>query len=160
MEIISWLIDRKIIDLIFTTDGKEYLTPSQLVNDIIGELYDNGGRINLVELAKNLNVDLTHINTVLNDLVRGQKVIQLILGQLIDSSYIARIAVEINEKLSHQGQVNVSELTLIYDLPADFLQQQVLEKNLGKLIFGKQDEKDPRLFFTGNIYFLFRYLTV
>ncbi|KAJ8962408.1 hypothetical protein NQ318_018392 [Aromia moschata] len=148
IEIVTWLLERKMIDLIFTSDGKEYLTPSQLVNEIRGELYDNGGRVNLVELAKLIGVDLAHINTHVHEVIKGHKDIQLILGQLIDSSYIVRIAGEINEKLSQQGQINVSDLTLQYDLPADFLQQQVLEKNLGKLIFGKQDQNDPRIFFT------------
>ncbi|KAJ8934335.1 hypothetical protein NQ314_013376 [Rhamnusium bicolor] len=151
IEIISWLIERKMLDLIFTTDGKEYLTPAQLVNDIRGELYDSGGRINLVELAKLIGVDLAHINAHINEVLKGHKDIQSVLGQLIDSSYITRIAGEINEKLSQQGQINVSDLTLQYDLPADFLQQQVLEKNLGKLIFGKQDQNDPRIFFYGII---------
>lgn len=71
-----------------------------------------------------------------------------ILGQLIDSTYITRIAGEINEKLQQQGQINVGELTITYDLPADFLQQQVLEKHLGSLIFGQQDKNDPKVFFT------------
>ncbi|KAG5873899.1 hypothetical protein JTB14_005510 [Gonioctena quinquepunctata] len=146
IEIVSWLLDRKMLDLIFTSDGKEYLTPSQLVSDIRGELYDNGGRINLVELAKIIGVDLAHINTHLNEVLKGHKEIQSILGQLIDNSYIMRIAGEINEKLSQQGQINVSDLTIQYDLPADFLQHQVLEKNLGKIIFGKQDKNDPKNF--------------
>ncbi|CAG9822394.1 unnamed protein product [Phaedon cochleariae] len=148
IEIVSWLLERKMVDLIFTSDGKEYLTPSQLVSDIRGELYDSGGRVNLVELAKTIGVDLAHINNHMNEVLRSNKEIQSILGQLIDSSYITRIAGEINEKLLQQGQINVSDLTIQYDLPADFLQQQVIEKNLGKIIFGKQDRNDPKLFFT------------
>lgn len=141
-------MQKKLIELIFTSDGKEYITPSQLIQDIKGELYDCGGRVNLVDLSKSLNVDLAHITTHLNEVLRGQKDIQLVLGQLVDSSYITKIAGEINEKLSQQGQINVSDLTIHYDLPAEFLQQQVLEKHLGKLIQGKQDKSDPRVFFT------------
>ncbi|CAH1114383.1 unnamed protein product [Psylliodes chrysocephalus] len=148
IEIVSWLIDRKMLDLIFTSDGKEYITPNQLVSDIRGELYDHGGRINLVELAKVIGVDLAHINTYLNDVLKGNKEIQSVLGQLVDSSYLIRIAGEINEKLSQQGQINISDLTIQYDLPADFLQSQVVEKNLGKIIFGKQDKNDSKVYFT------------
>lgn len=148
IEIISMLIDRKMLDLIFTSDGKEYLTPSQLTSDIKGELYDHGGRINLVELAKIIGVDLAHINAQLNDVLKNNKDVQFVLGQLIDSSYITRIAGEINEKLLQQGQVNISDLTIQYDLPADFLQSQVVEKNLGKIIYGKQDKNDSKVFFT------------
>uniref|UniRef100_A0A6P7GGM9 E3 UFM1-protein ligase 1 homolog n=1 Tax=Diabrotica virgifera virgifera TaxID=50390 RepID=A0A6P7GGM9_DIAVI len=148
IQIISWLIDQKMLDLIFTSDGKEYLTPAQLVSDIKGELYDHSGRINLVELAKIIGVDLAHINAHLNDVLKSNKDIQSVLGQLIDSSYIQRIAGEINEKLVQQGQISISDLTIQYDLPADFLQNQVVEKNLGKIIFGKQDKNDPKVFFT------------
>ncbi|CAG9858858.1 unnamed protein product [Phyllotreta striolata] len=148
IEIISWLIDRKLLDLIFSSDGKEYITPSQLVSDIKGELYDHGGRINLVELAKIIGVDLAHINAHINDVLKGSKDVHAILGQLVDNSYIARIAGEINEKLTQQGQINISDLTIQYDLPADFLQSQIVEKNLGKIIFGKQDKNDPKVYFT------------
>ncbi|RZC36650.1 E3 UFM1-protein ligase 1 -like [Asbolus verrucosus] len=148
IEIISWLKDKKLIDLIFTIDGKEFLTPSQLIQDIRNELYVSGGRINLVELAKIIGVDLAHITTHLKDVLKGQKDIHSILGQLIDSSYITKIAGEINEKLSQQGQINISDLTIQYDLSAEFLQQQVVEKHLGKIIHGKQDSSDPRVFFT------------
>lgn len=145
----SWLIDKKKIDLIFTNDGKEYLTPDQLVRDIRGELYDAGGRISLVDLARLIRVDLAHINTHLNEVLKGNKDIHYVLSQLIDNTYITKLAEEINEKLAQQGQINVGDLTIQYDLPAEFLQQQVLEKNLGKLIIGQQDNNDPRVFFTG-----------
>ncbi|VEN49343.1 unnamed protein product [Callosobruchus maculatus] len=147
IEIVSWLIDRNMVELIFTSDGKEYLTPSQLVNEIKGELYDQGGRINLVELAKNIGVDLAHINTHLNEVLKGQKDIQHVLGQLIDNSYISRITSEINEKLQQQGQISIGDLTIQYDLPAEFL-QQIVDKNIGKTIFGKQDKNDSRVYYT------------
>lgn len=151
IEIVSWLIDKKKLDLIFTSDGKEYLTPDQLVRDIRGELYDAGGRVSLVDLAKLIRVDLGHINAHLNEVLKGNKDIHCVLSQLIDNAYIIKLAEEINEKLSQQGQINIGDLTIQYDLPADFLQQQVLEKNLGKLIFGKQDKNDPRVLFTGIV---------
>ncbi|XP_060525189.1 E3 UFM1-protein ligase 1 homolog [Cylas formicarius] len=147
VEIVSWLIDRKIIDLIFTTDGKEYLTPSQLIQDIQNELYVNGGRINLVELSKIIGVDHGHINAHLNEVLRTNKEIHNVLGQLIDTNYLTKISGEINEKLQQQGQISIGELTLQYDLPSEFL-QQLVEKNLGKVIVGKQDTSDPRIFFT------------
>lgn len=140
--------EKKIIDVIFTVDGKEFLTPQQLVQDIRNELYVNGGRIDLVELAKIIGVDLSHVNTHLKDVLKGQKEIHSVLGQLIDNSYIARIAGEINEKLIQNGQINVSDLTIQYDLNGEFIQQQVIEKHLGKLIHAKQDSSDPRIFFT------------
>lgn len=142
------LIEKKLIDLIFTTDGKEYITPAHLVQDIKGELYASGGRINLVDLAKAIGVDLAHINSHISDVLKGQNDIHLVLGQLIDNTYIFKVATEINEKLQQLGQINVSDLTVQYDLPAEFLQQSILERQLGKIIQGKQDKSDPKVFFT------------
>lgn len=70
------------------------------------------------------------------------------MGQLIDEDYITYIAQEINEKLAQKGEISVNDLTEQFDLPSDFLQRDVLEKHLGKLIKGRQDPSNPRVFFT------------
>ncbi|XP_026733488.1 E3 UFM1-protein ligase 1 homolog [Trichoplusia ni] len=147
IEIVTKLIELKLIDVIFTTDGKEYLTPQQLVKEIKDELYVHGGRINTVDLAKELNVDLSQINNSVSEIIRGKEV-QLVSGYLIAHYYLEKVAREINEKLQLQGQISVGELTLQYDLPAELLQHNVLEKHLGKIINGKQDPSEPRTFYT------------
>lgn len=147
VEIVTKLIELKLIDVIFTTDGKEYLTSQQLTKEIKDELYVHGGRINTVDLAKELSVDLNQINASVADIVRGKEV-QLVSGYLIANYYLEKIAREINEKLQLQGQISVGELTLQYDLPAELLQHNVLEKYLGKIIIGKQDSSEPRTFYT------------
>ncbi|XP_045769526.1 E3 UFM1-protein ligase 1 homolog [Maniola jurtina] len=147
IEIVSKLIELKLLDVIFTTDGKEYLTPQQLIKEIKDELYVRGGRVNTVELAKELNVDLNQINIYAVDIVKSKEV-QLIAGSFITHYYLEKIAREINEKLQLQGQITVGDLTLQYDLPAELLQHSVLEKYLGKVINGRQDPSDPRIFYT------------
>lgn len=72
----------------------------------------------------------------------------IFVGQLISTDYITRTASEINEKLIQNGEINVSDLTVNYDLPSDFLLNEIIEKNLGKLIFGKQDANNPRFIYT------------
>lgn len=47
--------------MVYTNDGKEYITPDHLEKEILDELYVNGGRVNLVEIARTLNVDLTKV---------------------------------------------------------------------------------------------------
>lgn len=100
-----------------------------------------------MDLAKELSVDLNQININITDIIKSKDV-QLISGYLISNSYIQKIAREINEKLQLQGQISVDELTLQYDLPADFLLQSVLEAYLDKIIIGKQDPSEPRTFYT------------
>lgn len=142
------LLEKGLLELVFTTDGKEYLTNDHLRREIEDELYVNGGRINLVELSKSLCVDLQKIQPVAEKLANEDSKVTLILGQLISSDYVIRIASEINERLNQNGEVNVSELTGAYDLPSDFLLHEVVEKNLGRIIFGKQDSSNPRLLYT------------
>lgn len=145
---VTLLIEKGLIDVIFTNDGKEYLTNDQLEKEINDELYVNGGRINLVDLARILNVDLQRVTTAAARVVQENLALRMILGQLIDETYIQRIASEINEKLGQMGELNVADLTVSYDLPSDFLMRDVMEKYLGSLIFGKQDTSNPRIFFT------------
>lgn len=147
MEIITKLIETNLLDVIFTVDGKEYITPQQLEKEIKDELYIHGGRINLVELTKLLTVDLTQISKVTTDIEKHDKSIKLILGQLIDKSYMIKIIGEINDKLEQTGYITVAELTLQYDLPAEFI-QSLIEKALGKTVNGKQDKQDSRIFYT------------
>ncbi|XP_063234235.1 LOW QUALITY PROTEIN: E3 UFM1-protein ligase 1 homolog [Bacillus rossius redtenbacheri] len=147
VEIITKLIELQLLDVIFTNDGKEYLTPQQLVKEIRDELYVHGGRINLVELSKALNVDLSQVTARAAEIERSDAGVSLVLGQLVDRSYLGRLAREVDERLAQHGQVTVGDLARQYDLPGDFL-QSVVEKQLGKTIRGRQDRSDPRVFFT------------
>lgn len=70
------------------------------------------------------------------------------MGQLIDEDYIMFMAQEINEYLSEEGEISVSDLTEKFDLPSEFLQINVLEKHLGKIIKARRDPSNPKLFFT------------
>ncbi|XP_026318831.1 E3 UFM1-protein ligase 1 homolog isoform X2 [Hyposmocoma kahamanoa] len=144
----GWQLTFKKLNLVLLhRDGKEYLTSQQLIREIKDELYVHGGRINTVDLAKELNVDLNQINTSVAEIVKGKEV-QLVSGYLIAHYYLEKLAREINEKLQLQGQINVGELTLQFDLPAELLQHNVLERYLGKIIIGRQDTSEPRTFYT------------
>ncbi|XP_049860331.1 E3 UFM1-protein ligase 1 homolog [Schistocerca gregaria] len=149
IEIVTKLVELKLLDVIFTNDGKGYVTPQQLTTEIRDELYVHGGRINLVDLAKILCVDLSHISARAAEIERTDSGCTVVLGQLIDKTYLNQIAQEINDKLVQEGQVSIGELTRIYDLPADFL-QSVVQNHLGKVIHAKQDKTDPRVFFTDS----------
>ncbi|XP_062122050.1 LOW QUALITY PROTEIN: E3 UFM1-protein ligase 1 homolog [Drosophila sulfurigaster albostrigata] len=148
IEIVTLLLEKQLLDVVFTNDGKEYITPDHLEREIQDELYANGGRANLVEVSKTLNVDLSRIVTLAEHIAAENPQIHLMLGQLIDEDYITHIAQEINEKLAQRGEISISDLTSQFDLPSDFLQHNVVEKHLGKIIKGRQDATNPRVFFT------------
>ncbi|OCT80451.1 E3 UFM1-protein ligase 1 [Xenopus laevis] len=147
IEIVAKLIAEKQLDVVHTLDGKEYITPSQITKEIKDELLIRGGRVNIVELQQVINVDLTHIESRANDLVKSDKGIQLVLGQLVDGNYLDQIAEEVNDKLQAAGQVTISELCKTYDLPGDFL-KEFLNLRLGRIIQGKIDESNRGVFYT------------
>lgn len=147
IEVVAKLIELKLLDVIFTNNGKEYITPQQLIKEIRDEIFVRGGRINLVELAESLNVDLSQVTARATEIERSDAGVNIVLGQLIDKTYTHRVAEEINDHLIAHGQVSIGDLTRQYDLPSEYL-LSLVEKNLGKVIFAKQDKEDHRLFFT------------
>ncbi|XP_017042681.1 E3 UFM1-protein ligase 1 homolog [Drosophila ficusphila] len=148
VEIVTLLLEKQMLEVVFTNDGKEYITPDHLEREIQDELYANGGRANLVEVSKTLNVDLSRIVGLAERIAAENPSVHLVLGQLIDEDYISHIAQEINEKLALRGEISISELASQFDLPSDFLQHDVVEKHLGRIIKGRQDVTNPRVFFT------------
>ena len=75
----------KLLDVVYTTDGKDYITPQQLLREIRDEIIVNGGRINIVDVAQALSVDLSHIENAAKDLLKSDSSLQLVLGQLIST---------------------------------------------------------------------------
>ena len=130
VEIMQKLVEKYKLELIFTLSGKEYLTPSRLMQDIIREV-TNEGRVNLLELPNVLNVSIEHLELYAASITN--KDIFLINGHLMSSFYIENLCQEINLNLQEFGQVTLSELTYKYSLPATFLKEQI-EKRLGSTI--------------------------
>ncbi|KAM3602417.1 uncharacterized protein V6R79_003640 [Siganus canaliculatus] len=147
IEIISKLVQERKLDVVHTLDGKEYITPAQISKEIRDELYVHGGRINIVDLQQILNVDFVHVESRANDIAKSDRGIQIVLGQLIDDTYLDRLAEEVNDKLQEAGLISIAELCKNYDLPGDFLSEE-LSKRLGKLIQGEMDQDNRGIIFT------------
>ncbi|XP_039433197.1 E3 UFM1-protein ligase 1 homolog [Culex pipiens pallens] len=148
VEVVSLLIEKGLLEVIYTTDGKEYLTQVHLKQEVRDEMFVRGGRVNLVDLAKALNVDFEKVQVVAEQIVVEDRSVKFILGQLIEQFYMERVASEINEKLAQVGEINVADLTVQYDLPADFILNNIILRHLNKTIMGKQDSSNANIFFT------------
>uniref|UniRef100_A0A8C4ZY16 E3 UFM1-protein ligase 1 n=1 Tax=Gadus morhua TaxID=8049 RepID=A0A8C4ZY16_GADMO len=147
IEIITKLVQEKRLDVVHTLDGKEYITPAQITQEVRDELYIQGGRINMVDLQQIINVDLNHIEARANEITRTERGIQLVLGQLIDVKYLERLAEEVNDKLQEAGLITISELCKTYDLPGDFLTEE-LSRRMGKLVQGQFDQYNRGVIYT------------
>ena len=149
VELVAKLIELKLIDVIFTTDGKEYLTHQQLGKEIKDELWVCGGRVGLVELAGSLNVDYSQVEGAAQNLCKGDRELHLVLGQLLSNKYLEEMCRQVNDKLQQSGSIAIPSLTKVFDLPADFLLEQV-HARLGSIIEGFKDDHDPKVLLTTN----------
>lgn len=147
IEIVAKLVEEKKLDVVHTLDGKEYVTPAQINREVRDELYMHRGRINVVDLQKIINVDLVHVESRASEIAKSDKGTQIILGQLIEETYLDRLAEEVNDKLQEAGQVNIAELCKTYDLPGDFLTEE-LNSRLGRVIQGQIDPYNRGVIFT------------
>nr|CAG4647659.1 EOG090X00WU [Moina brachiata] len=147
VEIVSKLIELKLVDLYYTNDGKEYVTPQQLSKEICDELYLHGGRIALMELVSILNINYQAIETRALEITQAKPEIHFVAGQLIDNEHLDHIAEEINEFLQQNGQISLVDLIKQYELPIEFLLQHLVAR-LGTVIQGHQDKSDQYVFFT------------
>jgi hypothetical protein len=105
------------------------------------------GRLSLTSLASTLNVSLGVVEARVADLLKQDRHIHNVLGQVVTSAYLDSLSEDLNEKLIQDGMISLSELSKTSDLPGEFLQDQI-EKRIGKIIHGKQDQDDPSLIYT------------
>ena len=147
IEIVNKLVQTGLLDIIYTSDGKEYITPKQLQREISDEVYMSGGRIGIPELSNILTVDFSQIEAQANNLVKSDSRLFMVLGQIISADYLDRVAEEINDKLQVEGTTSIPVLTKEYNLPADFIFEQI-KIRLGSIIEGFQDDSDPKVIIT------------
>ena len=141
IEVVQKLVELGLLEVLFTTNGKEYLTPKQLRHEVEDEIMVRGGRVNITELAPVLNVDLPHIERVVNALLAeapsqtgGQ--LQLFQGEVIADYYLDTLAEEINEELKGAGKLMIGELAVKHTLTTEFL-LRLVEPRLGTVIQAK-----------------------
>ena len=136
VEVVQKLCELGLLDVLFTSNGKEYLTPKQLRNEVEDEVLAHGGRVNITELAPILNVDLPHIERAVDDLLKKDEGLKLFHGELITEYYLDSVAEEVNQVLQASGRVTLAELAVQYTLPTDFM-MGLIEPRIGTIIQAK-----------------------
>lgn len=132
VEILQKLVEKFDLKIIYCLSGKDYLTPSRLIQEISKEVVQEG-RISLLDLPSILNVSIENIeNRVAGAL--SEKVM-LVNGQLLSKFYVENLCEEINLALQESGQLSLADLTVKYSLPMGFIKEE-LEKRVGKGVQG------------------------
>jgi hypothetical protein len=105
------LQQKNLLSIVYTNDGKEYLTLDQVEREIKQELQHHGGRISIVDLPTLLNVDITVIENAVNKLLPKHRNIIRLEGELLTISYFESVAKEINEWIQERSSALLSELS-------------------------------------------------
>lgn len=147
IELVNKLIELKLIDVIYTLDGKEYITDKHLEKEILDELVVHGGRINVVDIQQILNVDLSYVEAKISELLKLDKSLLLVQGFLMNRMHLEKMCEEINDTLQEAGQLTVSDLTKEFGLPTAFLLEHI-EESLGTRIIGRLDKTDSGVLYT------------
>lgn len=133
VDLITQLISLR---LIYTQNGKEYLTPEELDKEIKEQIYDAGGRINIIEIPNRIGISYESIDARLEEFLKKEKTIQIVNRELITDQYLDSIAMEINQSLQDLGQIYVSDLTIKFSLSIEFL-KELIESRLETMINAK-----------------------
>lgn len=128
VDIIKKLTDLKLIELIYTCDGKEFITPQYLSQQVKDEVLVSGGRVQLHSLAAALNVDYQHVDNIAKQIVAEEpEHYNLIMGQIIHSTYKATLEKQIHDTMITTGQLSIAEFAKSIDLLSEFLSSLVKE---------------------------------
>lgn len=151
IDIIKKLTDLNLIELIYTCDGKEFLTPDHLLKEIRDEIYVNGGRMQLHELAANLKVDYQHVENKAQDLAKEiPHEYSVILGQVIHSTYKATLGQKICDCMLSKGQLSIAEFSKSLDLPSEFL-LSIVKELLPTVMDDYVVSQDERTYYTTDM---------
>ena len=147
IEILTKLKEMKLLNVLHTTDGKEYVTHQQVKQDIKNELCLKNGRISLVDLQQILNIDYSHVEAKCKEIVSSCRNLTIVFGELIDDKHIDHLAEEINENLQASGFLKTAELSKEYNLPGSYIVPKLVER-LGTIIKGDFDKHNKDVLFT------------
>eukprot|EP00755_Sulcionema_specki_P009878 Sspe_Gene.44877::Locus_22085_Transcript_1_1_Confidence_1.000_Length_2517::g.44877::m.44877 len=122
VEIIQKLQSAGLIDVIYTTNGKEYVTPQQLIREIEDELLLRGGRVTVVDLPFVTNVPLVpHVEKAVEEVLKRRPGATVLNGDLIDECYKKGVVEEIKALVDQKGALQLSEAARRFKLDTSFL---------------------------------------
>ncbi|KPI89382.1 hypothetical protein ABL78_1508 [Leptomonas seymouri] len=123
VEIVNSLIEKKLIELLFTTDAKEYLTWDELKREIVDEVLANGGRLNVVDLPGLLSVHTFQIERVLPSVLEENPTIILEGGELMTEGYLDSLVLAAGDVLREQGSLEISKFASMNQLASVFAKE-------------------------------------
>ncbi|KAL0488554.1 E3 UFM1-protein ligase [Acrasis kona] len=141
VELVNYLMSSgRLKDVMFTTDGKEYITEKQIRKEIEESITHSGGRINRSDLQALLKVDFSHIERITNKIIsESNQTISLVHGDLITTEYLDSVCREVDENLQESGSIDLGDIIKRLTLPNDFITKAVSSR-IGSIIKGRLED--------------------
>lgn len=133
VEILEKLAKDYGLKLIYSTDGKLFVTPDHL-DKMIGETVQEAGRLSIIEIPKILNMSIENIEQRIESVIRKNQ-FYLVDRVLITREYFDKLCDEINEDLIKKSELYLSDLAIKYEFSTNFLYNTIKER-LGTVISG------------------------
>ncbi|EYB84570.1 hypothetical protein Y032_0314g2235 [Ancylostoma ceylanicum] len=127
VEVVTKLIQRSLIDVVFTRDGHSYITQKHLATEVRNECVALGGRAALTDIATTLNVDLDHVERTAHKLVEENIGFTISGGELFAEEYVANLQMELRTLLAEHGFRTLSSLCKHWNLSQELLRSLLLD---------------------------------
>uniref|UniRef100_A0A0K0DFR7 E3 UFM1-protein ligase 1 homolog n=1 Tax=Angiostrongylus cantonensis TaxID=6313 RepID=A0A0K0DFR7_ANGCA len=127
VEVVSKLIQRSMIDVVFTRDGHSYITRNHLTTEVRNECVALGGRAPLTDIAAALNVDLDHVEHVALKLVSENIGFTISGGELFSEEYVVNLQAELRSLLAEHGHRTIAFLCKHWNLSNELLRSLLLD---------------------------------
>uniref|UniRef100_A0A7E4VC24 E3 UFM1-protein ligase 1 homolog n=1 Tax=Panagrellus redivivus TaxID=6233 RepID=A0A7E4VC24_PANRE len=125
VEIVAKLISRGLTDVVYTCDGKEYITKKHLLTEIQNECTFAGGRISLSDLAASLHVDFSVVEQAVKQVIEDPDYF-LSLDELVTYEFVRKTCSRLEQYLSEHGNISVLNLSTQFNLPVEFINGHIL----------------------------------
>ncbi|CAD6191221.1 unnamed protein product [Caenorhabditis auriculariae] len=128
VEVVTKLIEKSLINVVFTRDGQSYITKKHLETEVKNECVAAGGRAPLTDIATSLNVDFDHVDRIAKLVVVEDSAYTLSNGEIFATEYVHQLQSELRNLLEEHGSQTLASLCKQWDLSQELLQSLLLSK--------------------------------
>ncbi|CCW70096.1 unnamed protein product [Phytomonas sp. Hart1] len=123
VDIVNLIIKKNLVELVYTTDAKEYLTRNALKREIIDEVYASCGRLNVVDLPGLLSVHPRHVEEVLPEVLEETPSLRLEGNELMTDQYLREAVQSASDALNEQGSLPITNFASQHQFSSVFAMQ-------------------------------------
>ncbi|XP_026191932.1 uncharacterized protein LOC34620102 [Cyclospora cayetanensis] len=99
LDVLQLLLQQQLLRVLPSSNGKEFITPERLEQELRLLITQKKGRLNVAEAAQSLSLSSEAVGLKAEELCRKSAGLCILDGDLISSSYLSNLAAEVEETL-------------------------------------------------------------